>query len=107
MTARSPVEAEAFAWRCWAWLGQVQRDRSLPISALRTAATITGELRRGAARVDVTAMAAFLAERGCHLDRDVRALVQAGHLTWRAECDGIATPSIKLRARARCGGGAS
>lgn len=91
------ADTEAFARRAWAWLAQVADDRSLPVSALRTAAIISGEIRRGGERIDVGSLRKRLAALGCPLDRDVKALVRGRHLLWRVEPDGLARPAMLRR----------
>ena len=104
MTVQHLDKAEAIAKRAWAWLVQVQRDRSLPVSALRTATVISHELLAGADLVDVAHMRSYLADRGCALDRDVAALVRGRHLTWRIVGEDRARSVMQFRRSGRRGG---
>ena len=104
MTVQHLDKAEAIAKRAWTWLTQIQRDRSQPISALRTATLISQELLAGADMVDVAHLRSYLADRGCALDRDVSALVRGRHLTWRIVGEGKARAVMQFRRSGRRGG---
>ena len=96
-------EAEVAAQRAWAWLKQIQRDRSLPRSCLTTAALISRGPRE-AADIDLAALRAYLAERDCSLDRDVQALTRGRHLLWCLDVDGTARATLLTRRDGRRGG---
>lgn len=94
---------EAVAQRILSWMAQIQRDRSLPTSALATAFGLLKDTAYGVERVDLDQVRAVLGPRGCSFDRDVQALVRGRHLLWCLAADGPARPVMRFHHGSRRG----